>query len=261
MSGNLLFNNAMKLVNQLKSDLDTLEASLEGLSSGSSVAVSQAHSNLQSLKRAAEDIDDMARREITTVKREKALSYVFRFLSQLSLTTLVCLHTNKNADVHFVRRASQVREEYAHLKSRYEAWKSKDAAKTAAQQRNELLGTSGMTQRTGHSTPNGTEKPVSDTSTILMMDGLLKENEVLQSSGERLDEFIALGRTALQELYEQRTMLKSTQRRMLDIFNQLGLSTTVIRYIEQRTQQDKWVLFGGIVITVLIMWAIVHYLR
>ncbi|KAI8851278.1 hypothetical protein BC829DRAFT_361169 [Chytridium lagenaria] len=227
MSGNLLYNNAMKLVNALKADLDTLEAVAEGMSHSSVVV----HTNLQSLKRAAEDIDDMARREITTVKREKALG-----------------------------RAAQIRDEYAHTKSRYDSWKVKDAARIAQQQRSELLGT-GMSQRHGASTPENGEKSVTDTSTILMMDGLVKENEVLNGAGDRIDEFINIGRTALQELYEQRTMLKSTQRRVLDAFNTLGLSTTVIRYIEQRTQQDKWILFGGIAVSIFLMWAILHYFR
>ncbi|KAJ3085585.1 protein transport protein bos1 [Quaeritorhiza haematococci] len=82
-------------------------------------------------------------------------------------------------------------------------------------------------------------------STILMMDHMLRENDVLKTSGDRIDEFITMGRSALQELYEQRSMLKSTQRRLLDIANSLGLSTTVIRYIEQRTAADKWILWGA----------------
>ncbi|KAJ3213693.1 protein transport protein bos1 [Dinochytrium kinnereticum] len=213
MSGNLLYNNAMKLVNQLKTDLDALENAAENSMSHSSVIVSQVHSNLQALKRAAEDIDDMARREITTVKREKALG-----------------------------RAAQIRDELTHTKARYDGWRAKDAARNTPSDSTE-------------------GKPATDSSTILMMDGLVNENEVLHTAGDRLDEFINIGRTALQELYEQRTMLKSTQRRMLDVFNNLGLSTTVIRYIEQRSQQDKWILFGGIAVSIFLMWAIVHYLR
>ncbi|KAJ3097003.1 protein transport protein bos1 [Phlyctochytrium planicorne] len=226
----------MKLVNMLKSDLDQLEAGLESSTPHSTHTVSQVHTNLQNLKRAYEDIDENARREITTVKREKAKG-----------------------------RAAQVRDDYEHLKSRYEIWRQKDTAKTASLQRNELLGTAGITQRQGYgseSNINNTEnKPSTDTSTILMMDGLLRENDVLHNAGDRLDDYINLGRTALQELYEQRTILKSTQRRVLDAFNTLGLSTTVIKYIEQRASQDKWILWGGIAVTIFVMWLILHYFR
>jgi Golgi SNAP receptor complex protein 2 len=41
-----------------------------------------------------------------------------------------------------------------------------------------------------------------------MMDGLLKENDILKTSDNRLDDYIQMGRTALQELYDQRGMLK-----------------------------------------------------
>jgi len=47
---------------------------------------------------------------------------------------------------------------------------------------------------------------------------------------------------------------------MLNIANTLGVSQTVIRYIETRTTQDKWILFIGIIVTVFLMWLIVHYL-
>lgn len=98
-------------------------------------------------------------------------------------------------------------------------------------------------------------------STILMMDAFIsKENEALGNAGQSVEQYIAIGRNALQELYEQRSILKNTQRRLLDVANQLGLSSTVIRFIEQRTQADQWILYGGIVVTVLLMWAIIHYL-
>ena len=43
---------------------------------------------------------------------------------------------------------------------------------------------------------------------------------------------------------------------MLDIGNQLGLSNTLMRLIEQRTQQDKYILFGGMAASLVIMFLI-----
>ncbi len=48
--------------------------------------------------------------------------------------------------------------------------------------------------------------------------------------------------------------IQSSQRRLLDIANSLGLSSTVIRLVEQRTTQDKLILYGGMLVTVIIIW-------
>jgi len=47
--------------------------------------------------------------------------------------------------------------------------------------------------------------------------------------------------------------LKGAQKKILDIANTLGLSNTVMRLIEKRTFQDKFVLFGGMILTCIIM--------
>jgi Golgi SNAP receptor complex protein 2 len=68
-----------------------------------------------------------------------------------------------------------------------------------------------------------------------------------------------MSKSALQELYDQKNILKKSKTTMLNIANTLGVSQTVIRYIDTRTTQDKWILFAGIMITVFLMWLIVHY--
>ncbi|KAJ3274663.1 Golgi SNAP receptor complex member 2, partial [Blyttiomyces sp. JEL0837] len=159
-------------------------------------------------------------------------------------------------------RATQIHEEYQQLRQMYDKWKIQDQQRIAAKQREDLLGTN-SSNRSRNASQEGSSsqhsKPIQDATAILMMDGLLKENEVLTTSDGRLDEFITLGRSALQELYEQRTILKSTQKRMLDIATSLGLSTTVIRYIERRTKEDKWILWGGIIVSVILMYLILRY--
>jgi hypothetical protein len=51
------------------------------------------------------------------------------------------------------------------------------------------------------------------------------------------------------------------QRRLLDIMNILGLSTTVMRLIESRSRQDRLFLFGGMIATLLIMFLVYYYLK
>lgn len=62
----------------------------------------------------------------------------------------------------------------------------------------------------------------------------LREHSFIENSDSKLDEFIAQGRAVLDDLVDQRTMLKGTQRRLLDAANTLGLSRDVIGWIERR---------------------------
>lgn len=62
----------------------------------------------------------------------------------------------------------------------------------------------------------------------------LQEHSFIQDAETRLDEFLAQGREVLDNLVDQRDMLKGTQRRLLDAANTLGLSRDVINWIERR---------------------------
>ena len=62
----------------------------------------------------------------------------------------------------------------------------------------------------------------------------LDEHSFLQSTEARLDEFLAQGQEVLNNLVDQRNVLKGTQRRLLDAANTLRLSRDVIGWIERR---------------------------
>ena len=62
----------------------------------------------------------------------------------------------------------------------------------------------------------------------------LHEHTFIQSTEARLDDFLAQGREVLDNLVDQRNMLKGTQRMLLDSANTLGLSRDVIGWIERR---------------------------
>lgn len=47
---------------------------------------------------------------------------------------------------------------------------------------------------------------------------------------------------------------------MLDVANMLGLSNTVMRLIEKRATQDKFIMVGGMLITCIVMFLVVKYL-
>ncbi|RKP08615.1 hypothetical protein THASP1DRAFT_29582 [Thamnocephalis sphaerospora] len=100
----------------------------------------------------------------------------------------------------------------------------------------------------------------SESTTINMADFSQREADFADYADQQLDTFIAQGRSALNNLVEQRGILKGTQRRILDAANTLGLSRSVIQYIERRSTQDKFIFFAGVIVCIFLMWAIIHYL-
>ncbi|KAI9021925.1 hypothetical protein DFJ74DRAFT_105397 [Hyaloraphidium curvatum] len=212
----VLSANATRQLDQLENDLQRLEGpgappSLQGEISAS----------LGNASRLSDEIEAMAKREISMPKREKTLS-----------------------------RAAEIRDRVSDCRRRLDAWKARQQKLLQEQQerlRSELLGPDNQSMG-------------SDSTTIPMGDYFIREGESLKNAGMRIDEYISSGRNALQELFEQRSIMKNAQRRILDIANTLGLSTSVLRYIERRGQQDKWILYGGMLVTLVILGLIIWYL-
>lgn len=53
---------------------------------------------------------------------------------------------------------------------------------------------------------------------------------------------------------------QGTHKKMLDVANMLGLSNTVMRLIEKRASQDKFMMMGGMLITCFVMFLVIKYL-
>lgn len=62
----------------------------------------------------------------------------------------------------------------------------------------------------------------------------MDEHSFIHNTDSKLDEFLAQGREVLDNLVDQRKMLKGTHKRLLDAANTLGLSRHVIGWIERR---------------------------
>lgn len=75
-----------------------------------------------------------------------------------------------------------------------------------------------------------------------------------------MDRMIDHGENLLTSVQNQNLSLKDVKRKMLNISNSLGLSNTLIRMIERRNTSDKYILFGGMIITCIIMFLAVKYL-
>jgi golgi SNAP receptor complex member 2 len=75
-----------------------------------------------------------------------------------------------------------------------------------------------------------------------------------------MDRMIYQGELTLDHIKKQTYTLKTVKNKMLNIANSLGLSNTLIRMIERRSDSDRYVLYGGIVITCIIMFLTIKYL-
>jgi len=226
---------------------NSLTADLERLRNGDNSAslLGQISASLAAMQRTMEDYDAMIKREIIKAKQEKGQMRVQKF-----------------------------RADYADLKSQFERIKNE----RAALQRNELLQgtpsgilspstsdarrrfapTSQLTSSQHSESPFQTPTPLSNTT--LRDHHALHEHSFIQSTEARLDEFLAQGREVLDNLVDQRNMLKGTQRRLLDAANTLGLSRDVIGWIERRSTQDMYIFLGGAVLTFVCFFLIWRYL-
>ncbi|WOO80838.1 Protein transport protein bos1 [Vanrija pseudolonga] len=201
----------------------------------------QITTTLSALSRLVDDYDSMARREMNTAAREKANTRVLK-----------------------------LKTEHKDLKGRFEK------AKSEGQQRNrdQLLGSSTAMGAGPNSTatmrrnPNGqgfSESPFGGGTPNLFQpnqreDFALREHSFIQESENNIDQYIAQGRAVLENLIEQRGILKGTRRRLLDAANTLGLSRETIAWVEKRAKQDAWIFFAGATFTIFSFWLIWHYL-
>ncbi|KAJ2397693.1 protein transport protein bos1 [Coemansia sp. RSA 2559] len=145
-----------------------------------------------------------------------------------------------------LERASAMSEEHGQLSRRFEKLKQlKTERQEHAQNRAELF------QR------NPTAREPMDTAIDM---GPQNEDAFWERSEHALDGFIAQGLASLESLREQRGFLDNARRRIMNADSTLGLSRTVITYINRRTTQDKVILVAGMVATCFGIYVIIHYI-
>lgn len=89
----------------------------------------------------------------------------------------------------------------------------------------------------------------------------LKENSFFNTANQTLDDYIGRGRDVLNNLGDQREMLKGTQRKLYNVGTTLGISGDTIRMVERRAKQDKWIFWGGVVVFVVFVILVLRWLR
>eukprot|EP01083_Nonionella_stella_P188460 694722_1 len=88
------------------------------------------------------------------------------------------------------------------------------------------------------------------------MDTYRKEHDSLQNIHRDLDDQIEMGHGTLKKIREQGNVLKRTRRRLTDLTARLGLSDSLAGLIAQRNAADRWLVYGGMVVTVLVTLAL-----
>ncbi|KIJ24956.1 hypothetical protein M422DRAFT_210443 [Sphaerobolus stellatus SS14] len=242
---NSLYNSGVRQTTSLQADIERMRAGEHSAS-----LLGQISASLSAFQRTIDDYDSMAKREMIKAKQEKAQMRVQKF-----------------------------RMDYNELKSQFQQIKTQLDNEDAAAQRAELftsstnvLSPSALEQRRrwgpGPSPPDTisespfrgpTPTPAAYPNAGLRESHALEEHTFLHSTEARIDEFIAQGQEVLNNLVDQRQMLKGTQRRLLDAANTLGLSRDVIGWVERRSRQDKYIFLGGAAFTFFCFYLILKY--
>ncbi|XP_017772678.1 PREDICTED: probable Golgi SNAP receptor complex member 2 [Nicrophorus vespilloides] len=146
---------------------------------------------------------------------------------------------------HAKMRCDQLKYDSKHLQAALAAAQQKRHRKElAATQREELL---------------STRFRANPESTLIDLDYAVQHHGAMDRAHRGVDEMLYTGANALESLRSQRNVLKGAHKRIMDMASTLGLSTHVMKLIERRAGQDKFILIGGIVLTLLIVVIVLMY--
>lgn len=91
------------------------------------------------------------------------------------------------------------------------------------------------------------------------IDDLTAEGESLQRSSAQVDDLMESGRATMSSLAMQRERLKASHRSALSMINTLGLSNSVMRMIQSRQKNDRYIVFGGIALCLLVLFLCIYF--
>ncbi|XP_001650534.2 probable Golgi SNAP receptor complex member 2 [Aedes aegypti] len=95
--------------------------------------------------------------------------------------------------------------------------------------------------------------------TSIDIDYSLQHHNSMQNAHRGVDEMLWTGSNILDGLRNQRETLKGAKKRILDVGNTLGLSNQTMKMIERRLAEDKYVMVGGMIVTLLIIVLVIYF--
>ncbi|CAE8582382.1 unnamed protein product [Polarella glacialis] len=93
------------------------------------------------------------------------------------------------------------------------------------------------------------------------MQSMARENRALRESSSALDEVLEQGRSILGNIVGQNKVLKMARRKLLDAANVMGVSQSLVNVIDRRSTGDKWLVYGGMSLTLFILLSLFYLLR
>lgn len=96
--------------------------------------------------------------------------------------------------------------------------------------------------------------------TTIDLDYSLQHHTQLNNAHKGVDDMISTGSNILESLRNQRELLKGARNKMMSIGSTLGLSDHTMRLIERRLSEDKYFMYGGMFITLLVIGLVIYFL-
>lgn len=94
--------------------------------------------------------------------------------------------------------------------------------------------------------------------TTIELDYSLQHNTQMNNAHQGVDDMISTGSSILDSLRNQRELLKGARNRMISIGSTLGLSDHTIRLIERRLTEDRYVMFAGMFVSLVIIGFVIY---
>jgi len=144
-------------------------------------------------------------------------------------------------------KVDQLKYDYRHILASVDTIEQRRAARERQQQEREALFTSSFER--------------SDTA-VVQLDGAelsAQHQGRLRAADRGVDDMLAQGEAVLGALRGQGDTLKAARRKVLELANTLGMSNTVMRLVERRGTQDWYLLVGGCVLVLVVMYLLLRY--
>lgn len=244
-SQNVTYNSALRQSKALRAELDSLDA--KGVLAPAEIG--NVSASLASFSKTLDEYNNLARQELVQKKQEEAFERVKRFRQDLS---------DFRSQVDGLKKA---REDTQHQANRtellgrrpYNATPENPYANASASAHNPNFPPRQSSHAGGLLTTGSADE--------LRESHAFREQNFFANTNQALDDYIARGQAVLGDLGQQREMLKSTQKRLYNVANTLGVSGDTIRMVERRAREDKWIFLAGVIVFFLFCWLVLHYLR
>lgn len=145
----------------------------------------------------------------------------------------------------YKRRIQHLRSSHGHVRAGLDNFSKTNNSYQFDQQRQELFG----------------KAPIRPDEENPYYDIEVAEQSSIHRSSKMVGDYIKTGQETLQELFSQRERLKGIQRKAFDVMNYLGISNTIMRAAERRDSVDRWIVFGGMVLILILLYFIIFYWR